>query len=523
VIVVRSLFVVALLAGAPAWAEDAVVSEKPDSVTVTLYHGESLATFQLLHADQFPWIRDGGLAFVTERRTIDLPAGPATIKFENVASTMVPQTAAIDGLPKGVIERNFDYDLLSPGALLAKSVGQTVRLVRTDSKSGKLVEESAIVRSGPDGVVFEVDGKFEALNCSGLPEKLVFDDLPGGLTDKPTLSVRTVAPAAGRYTISLSYIATGLNWSADYVARLQDGSDKLALNGWLTLANFSTTNFSDAPVDVVAGRLQQTGTDKPVDAEPVILATQCWPTKIDWATYTAAYRRLHGLGRVETLMNVPIEEAVVTARKGIEARALGDYKQYKLPEPTTLAAQETKQIQFLDQPNVSFEHIYRYDVEDDSDDNGKSAPANVIFAFHNSAEAGLGEPLPAGFVSFFETRSDGTSVFLGQHSISDKAVGLPVEVETGRALDVQVSPRLVRNETTGHKGTKEENDDWEVAIENDKAVPITFELRQGLYDGAGKISTETQSHTAQSGMAIWRLPLGVGERIVVRYTIEHPA
>ena len=278
-----AFFLAVAFLAAPARAD--VISAHPDDAAVTFYHEDAINTSELLAAGPDSPIRDSGLAFITETRTIDLPAGPAVVKFQGVTSTMVPQTASIEGLPAGVLERNFDYDLLSPGSLLAKSIGETVHLVRTDTKSGKQIEETAIIRSGPDGAMLEVNGKLEALRCSALPEKLVFEHVPGGLTDTPTLSVRTTAPQTGRYTIRLSYIATGLNWSADYVAHIMPNSETLELRGWLTLANFSDTSFDHVPVNAVAGHLQTTGSDRPIRAQPLVLATNCWPTNIDWATY----------------------------------------------------------------------------------------------------------------------------------------------------------------------------------------------------------------------------------------------
>jgi hypothetical protein len=264
----------ALLAAGLVWALPAsagIVSERPDSVGVTVYHGtdanpdddeSNVAKLRELDPRE-------GLAFITETRTIDVPAGPATIEFRGVASTIVPQTAQIDGLPSGVLEQNFDYDLLSPGSLLARSVGNTVLLVRTNRATGQQSEQRAIIRSAPNGVVLDINGKFEALKCSGLPERLVFDRVPEGLRDTPTLSIRTIAPEAGRYTIKLSYIAVGINWAADYVARIRPDGKSLDLSAWITVANMGDTGFERAPLQVVAGRLQTTGEDVPVETAPV--------------------------------------------------------------------------------------------------------------------------------------------------------------------------------------------------------------------------------------------------------------
>ncbi len=520
----RAIFLAGLAACGAARAD--VVSDHPDSTTVTFYHDSAIDTATILHPDQNPWVRSAGFAFITETRTIDLPVGPSVVKFEDVASTMVPQTADIAGLPAGVLERNFDYDLLSPGSLLAKSIGQTIQLVRTDPKTGKVFEETAIVRSGPNGAMLEIDGKFEALRCSGLPEKLVFDREPDGLTDTPTLTVRTLGPAAGRYTVTLSYIATGLNWSADYVVRVAPDANTLDLSGWLTLANFSRTSFSQAPVDVVAGKLQTTGDDRPVDAPPQVLATNCWPTSFDWATHhyppppppppppMSAPMMVAGFANVESV--------VVTAKK-IEAQALGDYKLYPLPEPTTVAAQQTKQVQFLDQSAIPFQRVYRYSIETYEVPENLHPRASVILRLQNRADTGLGKPLPAGNVSVFEPGPDGTAVFSGQNSIRDIAIGLPVEVEIGLALDVRVASRLAESATEGSGAGKKVKDSWEVVLENDKKIPIAFEFRQSLYGSQAEIVSESAPHEVQSGRAVWTIPLAAGQRLVLRYDVLRPA
>jgi len=526
--IARAAFLAGLALSSAAQAD--VVSQHPDSTAVTFYHDSAINTATILHPDQNPWVRSAGFAFITETRTIDLPAGPSIVKFEDVASTMVPQTADIAGLPAGALERNFDYDLLSPGSLLAKSIGQTIRLVRTDPKTGRLKEENAIVRSGPNGAILEIDGKYEALRCSGLPEKLVFDRVPDGLTDTPTLTVRALAPVAGHYTVTLSYIATGLNWSADYVARIAPDSNTLDLSGWLTLANFSTTGFSNAPVDVVAGNLQTTGRDRPVNAAAQVLATNCWPTDFDWATHRAQVMNM-----IEATLSAPPPPpppaspppapvtAVAQMEMRIEAQELGDYKLYPLPEPTTVAAQQTKQIQFLDQSAIPFERIYRYSIDGGQTPEQLPNNASVVLRLQNRADEGLGKPLPAGNVSVFAPGSNGSFVFAGQHSVDDISVGLPVEVEIGRSMDLRIVPRLADSTTTGSGRRRKAKDSWEVTIENDKKVPIAFELRQDIYGGEAEIVSETKSHKDVSGRAVWSIPLTPGERTMLRYTIEHPA
>ncbi len=216
-------------------------------------------------------------------------------------------------------------------------------------------------------------------------------------------------------------------------------------------------------------------------------------------------------------------ETVVVTGSRIEAQALGDYKLYPLPEPTTVAAQQTKQVQFLDQSAIPFERIYRYSI--DAGQNPEQLPnnASVVLRLQNRADKGLGKPLPAGNVSVFAPGSDGSFVFAGEHSVNDISVGLPVEVEIGRSMDVRIVPRLADSTSSGSGRQKKAKDSWEIAIENDKKAPITFEFRQDIYGSEAEIVSESRAHENVSGRAIWAIPLAAGERTILRYTIEHPA
>src|SRR5262249_19105550 len=200
-----------------------------------------------------------------------------TLVFRGVAEAIVPQTAKIEGLPASILETNFDYDLSTPGALIAKSLDRHVRIVRTERKTGRVTEQDAILRSGPDGLVVDIDGEREPLGCGGLHEKLVFDEIPPGLAAEPTLSVRVVAPEGGKFTLRLSYLALGLNWSADYVARIAPDGKTLDLIGWITLVNHLSTRFANAPVQVIAGHLSRDEEKKAPEIEQVTVDSACWP------------------------------------------------------------------------------------------------------------------------------------------------------------------------------------------------------------------------------------------------------
>src|SRR3546814_17334132 len=79
---------------------------------------------------------------------------------------------------------------LSPAGLVDAYLKRRVTLRRTDRATGKIREQEAVIQAGPTGgVIVETDAGFEALGCSGLPERMLYAGVPGDLSAKPTLSV----------------------------------------------------------------------------------------------------------------------------------------------------------------------------------------------------------------------------------------------------------------------------------------------------------------------------------------------
>ena len=164
------------------------------------------------------------------------------------------------GCPAGRSEKNRNADLLSPGALVDGTLGNRVTVTRTNPAPGEQVAEDAIRRTPRRrGAVLQTSQGFEAVRCSGIPEKLTFDRVPAGLSAQPVYSVDTRDANGGTYTVELTYLAWGFDWQAHYVATLEEPgrSDdvKLRLMSWLTLLNDNGQSFPNAELLVVAGRL----------------------------------------------------------------------------------------------------------------------------------------------------------------------------------------------------------------------------------------------------------------------------
>ena len=513
-----------------AWAQTESVSTRPDTATVVIYRDQPVDTVELMERSRQPWsqLDREGLALIVETRTVDLPAGEGIIRFRGLATGVVPQSAVLEGLPAHVVERNADFDLLSPASLMEKSVGEVVRVVRTNPATGEQVEKAAVIRAGAQGTVLEIDGRFEALDCSGQTERVIFDRVPEGLGDQPVLSVRTRAERAGRHTVTLAYLATGLQWSADYVARLDPSDGTLDLTGWVTLANFGGTGFPDAPVQVVAGTLRKDAGTVPVEPMVRYPQTGCWPQGTttlgsgEFAEYHAPPIMVPPpppppAPMMRMAVESAVDEIVVTGSRVARQGELGDYKIYTLPEPTTVAARQTKQVRFLEREGVAYERVYRANVLS-ADDESRSS--EIILKLKNEEAAGLGVALPGGSVAVMQPDGAGGVLLAGQDRFEDKGVGLPVRLSFGESPDVRVLTRLVKSTSSTRGALTTDRSEVETTVTNVRAEPVTVELvaDAAMSRGFRIRSQSVRSRIDDTGYPVWTVTVPANSAATLKAT-----
>jgi hypothetical protein len=499
----------ASLVSSPALAQPIVTSPAPDSVDVTVYRDPGRA------ADVPPnlgWLN--GFALISETRQVSLPAGESEIRFEGVAGGILPQSAIVTGLPEGIVERNRDAYLLSPATLLDRSLGRRVHLRRTSLATGEVREHEAVVRSGAGGaVVLETERGIEALRCSGLRETIVYDEVPAGLSARPTLSVRARSREAVAATVILSYLASGLDWQADYIATLSPDGDRLALFAWLTLANGDETGFVAADTQAVAGRLNRENV-RAAPSEGGPLTLQCWPQGTtsdvpleERERVVVTGSRLGAARRAEADSEMQFSAAPATVIGAMEAvqEELGDLKLYRIPEPVTVAARSQKQVALLQRPDVRVRTVYRQRLH--LSDSDLSAEARHVLVTRNRTEEGLGLPLPAGRLMLFSSGGP-RPILLGQATVRDHAVDEDVEIELGPVPGVRTELRLLSRE----KGTR----DYELVVTSDRPQPVRFEGEIDL--GGARVRSSTRLGR-RNGMALWAVDVPANGSRTLRYRI----
>jgi hypothetical protein len=496
------------LAAAPAGAQTVVTSPRPDRVAVTVYRDLSRDSSRPFNLQ---WLE--GYALITETRQVTLPAGEAELRFEGVAGGMIPQSAIVTGLPDGVVERNRDALLLSPATLLDRSLGARVHIRRTSRATGAVTEAEAVIRTGADGAVaLETAAGVEALRCTGLPETLVYDSVPPGLSPRPTLSVRARAGAPVSATVTLSYLANGFDWQATYLAHLSEDGGHADLFAWMTLASSDETSLIDADAAALGGRPNREEAERqPREGGPLTL--HCWPQASTSDIPLEQWRRLRVPSEQIEVENQVSYASVsaVAAVTVIEAQLdeLADFKLYHIPEPVTLAARSQKQVALLRRGNVRAETVYR-DYINRYEFHEEEKPAYRMLILRNLAADGLGLPLPAGRLLLFGGRGE-RPILLGEGSIDDVAVGEEVEVRLGTAPAVRTDAVLL-SETRNPRRFE-----VQLTVTNALPRPIRYEA---LFYADGDTITADAPLSRRWGEPLWEVTVPAHGRAVLRYSAQ---
>ena len=456
---------IATLQASPGAAQVQDGSGGPDAVSLTIYNQN--------------------IALVEDSRSLDIPAGRSRREFPGVSAGIRPETVGLSGRGLSVVEQNFDYDLLTPDALMQSAVGSEIGIVRTNPGSGAQETQRARVLAANSGVVLAVDGHIEVLRDDGVPTRVIFDSVPANLRPRPTLSVTLDAEGGGRRDVALSYLTTGLQWKADYVARYDEQNARLDLTGWVTVTNQSGSTFSNAETRVVAG--------------DVALVNP------------GAY------GYYPQYNPQPRRGAGTEAGSG----GLADVYIYPLPEPVTVANNQTKQVGLIDVGGVPATKRYLNEYWGFQTDE-EPAAANVAVIFNNGAASGVGSQLPAGVIRVYVNDAGGEPRFIGEDQVPHTPAGSDIVVTTGQAFDVTTQARLVsqENAATTRRNRWRTRYQVEYTVRNARSDAVTVEVRQhGLGRDTELGAQSIQGELKDADTIVWRVPVPANGETILTATI----
>ncbi|MGC1688000.1 MAG: DUF4139 domain-containing protein [Candidatus Acidiferrales bacterium] len=418
-------------------------SPRPDN-------GAAPSTTQKDQIDLAVTVYNSNVALVRDVRQISLPSGNFSLKFEDVAASINPQTVHFRSLSEptklSVVEQNYEYDLLDPAKLLQKYVGREVTLVRgeEENNSTKWVEEKALLLSDNNGAVWKIGDEI----VTGMPtDHYRFPDLPENLYSKPTLvwMLENGGPKSQR--VEASYLTNNMNWNADYVLTVTRDEKSADLDGWVTLANNSGAAYKNAKLQLVAGEIHRVA-----------------PIPMNGRSLGAA-----------------IAEA--KAAPQFEQENFSEYHLYSLARRTSIEDKESKQISLLNATGVTVEKLLLvtgqpyYYRNPQTIGNPIQQPVQVNYRFKNEDKSGLGMPLPAGTVRVYQADSHGGIQLVGEDNINHTPKDESVTIHVGDAFDIVCE----RKETDFKKIANNLYEfEYEITLRNHKESDVTVEVREPI-------------------------------------------
>lgn len=452
----------------------------PDEIRSTLHDQQSVAVT----------IYNGDLALVKDQRKVNLQSGLNVLALRDVSAQIRPETALLRSLNGQLqtLEQNFDYDLLSPEKLLEKYIGKAVQVIRTNPATGAETIEQAYVLAANDGTVLKMGNRIE----TGVPDRIVYPDVPENLRDRPTLVTQVNTKQSGSQDVELSYLTHGLSWQADYVAELNAAEDRLDLSGWVTLSNTSGTTYRDARLQLVAGDVNR------VVPPPAPMA----------------------LMRKNEMM-------VADAAPAMAQEALLEYHLYTLERPTTLAENQTKQVALLSAQSVPVrkELVLRgspYYYQSSQGDLGQKLKVGVFVEFDNKESAKLGKPIPKGIMRVYKKDSQGNAQFVGEDSIDHTAKNETVRLKLGEAFDVTANKKQTdfKKLPNPAKGNNQFESAYEIVIKNAKSQAVTVKVVEPIPGDWSLLAQNHPSTKTSSNTATWNMNIPAEGSVTLTYRVQ---
>lgn len=435
-------------------------------------------------------IYNQNLALVKDKRRLVLEKGEVRLAFREVSAQMRPETALLTASGLAVVEQNFEFDLLTPEALLQKYVGHQVEVISRHPTTGVESLKPAKVLSSNSGVVLQFDDHIE----TGVPGRLSFAELPENLRDRPTLTMLMESSASGAKDIELSYLTGGLRWQADYVAELNPTDNAVNLSGWVTLTNTSGASYRNAKLQLVAGDVHQAPPEQQFD----------------------------GGVRREMMMKAMPASAPQMAQED-----MFEYHLYTLGRATTIADNQSKQVALLQASSVDCKKEFllkgsSYYYRRAYAEIDRKLKVGVFIEVENRKKNHLGLPLPKGVVRVYKEDSKGALQFVGEDRIDHTPENETVRLKLGDAFDLTAAKK--QTDFKKIDGDGRYNYIYEAAftvkLKNAKSEDVKIKVVEPV-PGDWEVLEESHAHLKESSsQASWTIPVPAKGEAELSYRVR---
>lgn len=457
-----------------------------------------------------------GYALVQGNFGVHLEKGENHFQLQGFPTSFDPASVHVDSFegPGAVTlhSTSFRPANLNAQAMQERALNQDV-VIRYNSTSGeKKLKGTLLSLYGNMALIKTKKGKIEQIHSVA---GFTYDNVPQGLANTPSLSMKVDAEEAGEYTINLFYKANNFSWKADYKMTLDEKSNTVGWDASVLIENSSGASYEGAMLKVVAG-------DSGAEADSFEGGYESAPRM-----YAMAAAAPGGGARA---MSKNIRSA--------QSESVGQVKSYTIGK-ADIPSGDHQKVPFSMAEAVPVKRegrvgkIHGWHARD-----GKmEQPVRNLIIFQNDAASHLGSPLPAGMVSVMTRDSAGALLKSGGGRMEDTAVGQEVRLDTGSDFDLKASRRVADKQsvkgpklTLRKKAQSTDSDEpqyqkvhhdhaCEVELFNGKAYPAELVVEEFLDTDCEFLGDHGMVKVGASDYEI-RLVLQPGEKKVIKYTIR---
>ena len=227
------------------------------------------------------------------------------------------------------------------------------------------------------------------------------------------------------------------------------------------------------------------------------------------------------LYRARKMMTMAAE---VADHPGVKEESLFEYHLYTLPDSTTLAENQTKQVALMSTADIPVSKEYRLRGSDmyysrkyvNIDDKLKP---DVFIRFENKGK-GLGVPLPRGTLRVYKNDSENNAQFVGEDHIDHTARNELVRIKLGKAFDITAERVQTDFQQLAAPPQNFIETAHQIEIRNTRKEPVIVHVQEPI-PGDWTMVSESLPHTKfTASLAEWQVSIPANDKTVLTYRVR---
>jgi len=410
------------------------------------------------------------LAFVRQPLRLSLSRGSNRVELDGVPQRLDSTSVRLAGPGFRVRRQWYHFDVWNTDRVFRRFLGDSI-FYRYGGRRYR-------------GVLTGIDGdnlfilRSDSLSVLTMLNRSLINDVefPRALRTRPTLEWELTSEKGGGQSAVLSYLTSGIEWSADYTAILDREERSLELAGWATIVNRSGASFDRAKVSLVAGEVHRAG--ETPDRGPAA------------------------------------EEVPAPASASSPSPQLFAYHEYALEGSWKLDHLASVQAPLIGPARMEARRTYRYDGARDG------SKVRVQIEFENTKASGLGLPLPEGRIRIYSAGPDASSLgaLVGEDRIPHTAAGEHVKLLSGIAFDLVGDRERVSHTRVSRNVTE---DQFRIRLRNQGTKAATVTVLENLYGNWEITQKSSEFRKRDADSAEFDVPVPAGKESVLTFTVRY--